>query len=325
MESTIGAVQWLRIIEREYLDSFIKAGGSSVKFVVPLETAIQDQVSAQLIAAAAERQYLTAVVSATDTRAHMIDQLFFRLAEQIPWQLLSQRVLLDLAANNGYTSPPTNGPDALVTRIAAGNNADPEVLAMDARRWLGKDVLKRQSLAKDFRVAATQLCLAELTGGPEAETITSAIRDWFTGANRSLSAVKLYGVYSKINRSNARYLLISLLNWIRHAGYPGLLMVLDLSRLSVPKNPMDGNLFYSKMQVLDAFEVLRQFIDSTDRMKGFLLAVIASPEFLDTESTGRGMGAYSALKFRVYDEVHDQRLANPMGALVRLTPDEIAR
>ena len=33
---------------------------------------------------------------------------------------------------------------------------------------------------------------------------------------------------------------------------------------------------------------------------------------------GRGMGAYPALKFRVYDEIHDQRLVNPMGSLARI-------
>jgi hypothetical protein len=68
--------------------------------------------------------------------------------------------------------------------------------------------------------------------------------------------------------------------------------------------------------------VLRKFIDATDRMKSCLIVVMPTEEFLDPESTGRGMGAYSALRYRVYDEVHDQRLVNPMAALVRVSNRE---
>ena len=83
--------------------------------------------------------------------------------------------------------------------------------------------------------------------------------------------------------------------------------------------------FYTKAQMLDAYEVLRQFVDLTDRMKGCFIAAMPSANFLDVEPAARGIGAYDALKFRVYDEVHDQRLVNPMGALIRLrTPESQA-
>jgi hypothetical protein len=71
--------------------------------------------------------------------------------------------------------------------------------------------------------------------------------------------------------------------------------------------------------MLDAYEVLRQFIDGTDRLKGCLIVVFAAPEFLVVEPGSRGLGAYDALRLRVYDEVRDSRLANPMGAMVRLS------
>ena len=95
--------------------------------------------------------------------------------------------------------------------------------------------------------------------------------------------------------------------------------MLDAARLSVARRPDDGLVFYTKAQLLDAYEVLRQFIDGTARLSGCLLVILPAIEFLDTEPASRGMGAYDALKFRVYDEIHDQRLANPMGALVRLS------
>jgi hypothetical protein len=98
-----------------------------------------------------------------------------------------------------------------------------------------------------------------------------------------------------------------------------MVIILDISRVTIPRNPRDDRLFYTKAAMLDAYEVLRQFIDATDRVKACLLIVVAAPDFLDVETTGRGMGAYDALKFRVYDEIRDERLVNPMGALVRIS------
>ena len=88
------------------------------------------------------------------------------------------------------------------------------------------------------------------------------------------------------------------------------------------RNPKDGGLYYTKAAVLDAYEVLREYIDGTDRLVNCLIVVVADPEFLDDDPYGRGIGAYEALKFRVFDEVRDRTLANPMAALVRLAAAE---
>jgi hypothetical protein len=190
---------------------------------------------------------------------------------------------------------------------------------MEARRWIASEVYRGQSLTRDFRVAMSQLCLAELTGGPDGETIAEVIPDWLAGRNRAISAVKPYQIFSRIHRSNARHLLESLLLWVRFAGHPGIVIILDSSRLTIARNPHDEELFYTKAAMLDAYEVLRQFVDATDRMRGCLLAVVPAAEFLDPEPENRGMGAYDALRFRVYDEIRDERLVNPMGALVRVS------
>jgi hypothetical protein len=55
--------------------------------------------------------------------------------------------------------------------------------------------------------------------------------------------------------------------------------------------------------------------------------VVAAPmSFLDTNTKGRGLGRYPALYNRVYDEVRDRNLTNPLSALVRVgTPIEVAK
>jgi len=167
----------------------------------------------------------------------------------------------------------------------------------------------------------TQLALVEVTGGPEAETTINVIADWITGRNKAVSAVKPYSIFSRINRANARHMLESLCVWLRLSGYAGLTILIDISRLAVPKNPRDERVFYSKAMVLDAYEVIRQFIDSLDRLEACFLVVVAGLPFLDDGGTGRGLQAYQALRFRVYDEVRDRDTANPLASLVRLTLD----
>jgi hypothetical protein len=306
---------------REYLDSFIREGGASVKFAVPLDESLRPAFEDGIRDRARAGGYLTAHVSAAETRAHLIDQIFYRIAEQMPWRELSERVIGSLAAAQGYAPPVSEG-GTLAARLAASNGIGPEMLTMQARGWVEKGIFANRSLVRDFRIAVTQLCLAELSAGPDSAATTEGITDWLTGRNKAVSAVKPYQIYTRITRTNARHLFESLLRWIRLAGYAGLVVTLDLSRLSLPRNPRDGLYFYSKAQLLDAYEVLRQFVDLTDRMEGCLVVAMPEAGFLDVEPLSRGIGAYDALKFRVYDEVHDQRLVNPMGALIRLAHAE---
>jgi len=318
VEATIDPDRWLEFIGNEYLGSFIRDGGASVKFAVTLDESLRPDVESGIHDRARSSRYLTAHVSSTETRVHLIDQVFYRIADQIPWRQLSENVLVTLAMDHGYAVSPVRTADSLAHRLAESNAVDPAMLTMEARRWIAGEVFHKRSLVKDFRVAATQLCLAELSGGADGETTIEVIIDWLTGRNKSVSAVKPYQIYTRITRANARYLFESLLRWIRYAGYSGLVVTMDLSRLTIPRNAKDGSLFYTKAQMLDAYEVLRQFVDLTDRMQGCFIAAMPSADFLDVEPAARGIGAYDALKFRIYDEVHDQRLVNPMGALIRL-------
>jgi hypothetical protein len=100
-------------------------------------------------------------------------------------------------------------------------------------------------------------------------------------------------------------------------GYAGLVLALEISRLGVLRNPRDESVYYSKGALLDAYEMLRQFIDGIDRLTSCLICVFTRPFFLEIDHP-RGVGIYSALKFRVSDEVRDRNVANPTAALVRL-------
>jgi hypothetical protein len=110
----------------------------------------------------------------------------------------------------------------------------------------------------------------------------------------------------------------STLNWIRRGGRQGTVILLNTETVTNPKRSPELATFYTKAGVMDAYEVLRQFIDDMDNLEGCLMVVMPSIDFLEVDMPTRGMGCYEALKFRVYDEIRDRDLVNPMASLVRL-------
>jgi hypothetical protein len=68
---------------------------------------------------------------------------------------------------------------------------------------------------------------------------------------------------------------------------------------------------------MDGFEVLRQLIDDTEHFAGLMLVVLAD-ETLIEEGSKRSVGAYQALKMRIWDDVRPEGRDNPLAPLVRL-------
>lgn len=315
MTVAISRDTWLEFVRTEYLESFIAQGGAAIKVAVDLGGTDSD-LGETIAGHAADAGYLTAVVDATVARVHMIDQVYFAVADQVPWEESVERVVTRLAKSEGLMVAEGDGP--LFQRIAEASDLDAQFVQLQLRRKIAEHIFRNRTLVKDFRVAVTQLATSAFAGGQEADTTFATIIDWLTGRNRAVSAVKPYQIFSRIARTNARHFLESTLAWISMAGWPGLVLVIDIRRLTVARNPRDGGHYYTKAAVLDAYEVLRQYIDGTDRMVNCFIVVVADPDFLDEDPGGRGMGAYEALKFRVFDEIRDRALANPMAALVRL-------
>src|SRR3989304_4445772 len=62
--------------------------------------------------------------------------------------------------------------------------------------------------------------------------------------------------------------------------------------------------YYAAPATLDAYEVLRQFVDGTDELECCFIAVVSSREFLTDEK--RGFNRYEALRLRIWDERGDK-------------------
>ena len=320
MANILDMQEWLDVVKDDYLDGFISDGGASLKFAVPMRDDLYPLLKARFTAVAAELDYLVVEVDAGETRVHMLQDVFFRIAEQIDWRGLARRVVIQLAHEAGYrTETAELQPDIPVLEAVSDASAvDESLIRLELRNPLAQSVYRNAGMSRDFRVAMTQLCLAEIGGAGQNQEAIPLI-EWLTGVNRRVSSVRPYEVYNSIVRTNARHFLESLFYWVRFVGYAGTGVILDNSRVTLRRNPRDGLRFYARSAVMDHYELLRELIDGTDRLAGMLMVVLPDEEFLDDDMRGKGFSIYQALRSRIADEVRSRTQANPMATLVRLT------
>ena len=318
MQNTIHLSHWFKVIDTEYLSSFIADGGSSIKFAVTPEN-LNSPLYEMVDTRGRELDYLVLRLDAKTMRAHMPQDFFFALARQVDWRELARRVVLRIASENGYGVEGV-GPESpgVYEAIATANNVSPRMVHIELKPALQQEVFSNSNMAKDFRVCMSHLCWKEFV---PFEYTGQPLLDWLTGENTKISGVRPFSIAGGINRTTARYFIESSLYWIRHAGYAGTVILLDSRRVTVSRNPRDDHRYYTRAMTLEHYELLREFIDGVDRLTNTLMVVVTSDAFLDTspERRSRGYGIYPALQTRVMDDVRDLNRANPVASLVALS------
>ncbi len=308
--------EWFETIRQEYLQRFVGQGGSSVKFVVTPSEADRLQVQDHLAALAAKEHYTSVRVDAKETKIHMMDKFFHQVARRVPWDELASQFVRRLLQENGYQIPEGKEEFSMAGVARLNERAEP-LLRRDMNSWLERAIYRDTNMCQEFRMAMIRLCLGQMDSAAESPFMTEPVKAWLCGELRQISSLKEALIFQKIVRTNARYMFASLSRWLRLVGHTGLVVSLDLSRCLESKKPTSPEgLYYGVSATLDAYEMLRQFIDGTDDLQGLLLVVMVPPEFLT--DTRRGLSRYEALKLRIWDEVRDRQYQNPLGALIRL-------
>jgi P-loop Domain of unknown function (DUF2791) len=314
--TAIGAREYLDFVEREYLASYIGHGGAAVKLLSIGDDAERVRLASGL--AKAGDRFEHAAVDAATTRVHLIDQVFAAIARQLDWVALAGAVVRSALERAAFPVP--DGHNAVdLTAIARHHDVDAAELYRSVRRAIEQIVLRDTELSHEFRVAMLRLCQERLGRGEVSATERETVIGWLRGERLPAADLRRVGLRTKVNRYNARPLLLSLTRWLRIAGRSGLVLHLDLDRLAVARRPPVGlrdGFYYAKAATLDAYELVRQLIDATDESEGLFVAVQLPPPLVNDEA--RGLPAYTALQMRVADEVRDRRRPNPYASLVRI-------
>jgi len=310
----IAADEWLRHFEREYLDTFVRDGGAAVKFVTGEPNELET-VSAKLEPAAASSGFLFVKVDARTTKAHQIEHVFHAIAQQIDWMTLARNVAERAIAERGYTKPASG--EITFAAIAEETGLATFLVRNELHQWFSKEVFRDYQMTQEFRLAMMRLALDPMehsNGGVGG--LPDLLIAWLRGELRLVSALRDALIFHKVGRHNARDTFVSLTHWLRVAGYPGMLVVVDIAPYMVAnRNLADGN-YYTRAAAADLYEVLRQFVDATDELHGCALVVLAPSGWAEDE--GRGLRMYRALAARVSEEARGRQHDNPAAVLARV-------
>ena len=311
----VAAQEWLDLIEREYVHDFVTGGGAAVKFVVGDD----DQLTAvgRALAELADRHRLAYVaINSATTKLHMIQDVFFAIARALDWNAMAQHFVESLFDRQGYEWPRL-GEAVPIQEVAARNRIDLTLIRKEFHRWLTTDVMRDREMTQDFRVGMARLCLHRLEPEDSQTGITTPVLEYLRGELRRIGTLKRAQITSKITRQNGRAMLRSLCRWLRLCGRHGLCVTLDIRQLGKTGAAVRDGLKYSPAAVMDAFEVLRQLIDDAEHFVGLLLVALADESLIE-EGSKRSVGAYQALKMRIWDDVRPEGRDNPLAPLVRL-------
>ena len=321
MSDLITLQEWLKIVDDEYLSTFIKEGGASIKFIVGTND-LKKSLHSAIREMCQRLDYQFIELDAALIRAHMPQDMFFEMAKQIDWPLSARRLIIRMAREKGYDvegiDPSTSS--NIFEAIAKVNGTGSLFFLNSIRPQIESRVFKDPNMARDFRVGMTHLCNTQYTPD-EDEYAAQPILDWLRDPKTPIGSTRPFSIYTKVTRTTARYFIRSTLHWIRIAGYLGTVILLDSSRVTLAKNPKDGYKYYTRPMTMDHYELLRELIDDIDQLSGTLLIVATDYEFLneDTGRGARGYGIYQALRTRVMNDVHDKNLVNPVASLVSLS------
>jgi len=318
MEPRLTPETYAQFLADEYLSSYIRQGGAAVKVAVCADEASSSALAAELRARASAAGYQTALIDAATTKVHLIQNVFFSTASQLDWTDLTRRVAEDVVVSTygsslaGVTDLPT---------IVQATGTDQYQVKQNVQRTIRRLVVTNYALAKDFRLAMTQLLLAAMEPEPFTEQARSSILDWLRGELRLIAALKEYQIYHKIARHNARTMLESTARWIAAAKLSGLCVIMDWGQLAVPRRggAEDERVYYTPGNIMDGYEVLRQFIDATDDMDHLFILVMLPDTLLDEDpGAKRSVARYPALKTRIWEDVRDKSRANPCAPMVHV-------
>ena len=309
--------EWLAIVGQEYLSDFVAAGGGGVKFAIAAPKSIP-ALALAVGEMAAKHGLIPLHLSAATTRVHMLHDLFFAIARQLPWDRLLQRQVEEMFTRHGYAWP-RPGEAVTMAELAAAHAVAPALLERSRDQWLSEDIWDDAALAQDFRSALMRLFLVRLGAAPDAAGTTEPAMQWLRGDLGAIGALRDVQIFSRINRHNARAMLASVCHWVRCTGAAGLAVTLDLRQVLRAGPVADGELRYSPAAVMDAYEVLRELVDDIDRLRGFFLLVLADARLTNGEGK-RALDQYVALKARIWPDVHPGGRQNPVAPLVWVGP-----
>lgn len=284
-----------------YLQDYIPAGGSKIKFITGRPGSGKSHLARRLRNRAESMGYLCVSFSAREVWLHDFREIYLEIFRQCGFEALlsdcARQIIRELGYDPADVGEGRNFMDYLTEQGEGDAISKGEIRSALRRRFT------RNPLLDNCFAACCSLLTGGVLGYPVLEPSNRELTLAYLRGDKSVkfSQLRALGVSpTGITRYNARHLLRSLSELVRLSGRPGLLVTVDEMEALLDRSP-DNPRRYTKLRREDSYESIRQLIDDIDGMKHILFLLCFDRELMDNENYG--LKSYQALWLRIQNEV----------------------
>lgn len=304
---TIGREHWLDRFQEHYLYNYLARGGSKVKVLVGSAGAGKTHLLRCVGQDARAMGYTVVYLSAreADYKLNNLPSLYSAVVSQIDKEELIRGLCCCVARNLGYENDQYDGSERLLPLMVEEGLSN-----SDAKREIRKAVggtFRELDVGPSFATFGYTVVSNRMVTGNE-DAISVAIK-WLSGAKLERHEKQATGLFERLQKSNARAWLNSLVYIMQKAGKAGLVVMIDDLEVMTERSPDTRRFLYTTNAIIDTCELFRQLIDDVELLNNFLLLLAGRRAIIEDER--RGFQSYEALWMRLQTGlVHGERF-NP--------------
>jgi hypothetical protein len=309
LQMTLGREHWLDHLRHHYLANYIAAGGSKVKILAGGAGTGKTHLLRCLLQDAADLNYIPVYLSARDYRLNDLTYLYRLIVKQINKSEVVQGICCRVAAQLGY--PDHDGTTSLLPLLCQDQGLTRDLAIQEIKRGSAL-VFKAADLGPSFLAFVHSVVDYRLIQDNE-EGIRLALR-WLVGDKLERYQKKATLLFERLQKTNARYWLNSLIRLLRLAGFTGLVVAIDDLEVMTERSPETRRFRYTPNAIKDICELFRQLIDDVELLEHFLLVLAGGRDMIEDER--RGFKSYEALWMRLQTGLIPTDRFNPLADIV---------
>ena len=302
---TTGTDSLSAFLREHYLEQFIPEGGSKIKFAAGRPGSGKTHFAKLLEAEASDAGFLTVSFSARKVWLHDFREVYLEILRQCGIESVlrscADRIVEQLGGD------PAAIPEGKTYLDLLSERGEADALSKGEIRSALRTFFTKNPLLDNSFAASCSLLTGDVLGHPVLESANRELLLAYLHGDKTIKLAQLRALGlspSRITKYNARYLLRSLAEVVRLAGYQGLLVTID--DMDALLNRSSGETIrYTKLRRDDAYENIRQLIDDIDSLRSVMFLLCCRRELLENENYG--FKSYQALWMRIQNEIVSTR------------------
>lgn len=298
----------IQFLTAEYLDGYIKTGGSKIKLVMDTDGTGVGRLLHALCEEATRCGYAAAYLDAAAVaKVHLLSNIYQAVVRELDLAALIKDYAARVVKALGYDGSEIPAGSNFVAWAAEKYGRVPELLRRAVQERLEKDIFYHPRVNQSFATVTLHL-VADLLGAGYKNLTgedKALLYAWLRGDEVSLQDLRRFHIFTRVDRYNARLMLRSLVELARLAGKAGLFLAVDRLEVLVAKRET-GRFLYGRVAREEFFESVRQLIDGIDALSSIMVVLGFRRELAD--DVKRGLPSYEPLWLRIQHEIVGSRV-----------------